>query len=48
MSLWIYFWGIVILFSVVSFAYMSVKILYKAVAELKSMFHMLEKRRQES
>ncbi len=42
MSLWIYFWGIVVLFSLASFSYMSVKILILAVAELKTMFRTLE------
>lgn len=48
MGLWIYFWGAIVSFSVVSFAYMSGKILYKSIAELKSMFNTLEERRRES
>jgi len=42
MSAWIIFWGIVVLFSIISFAYMSGKILIKSVAELKEMFSVLD------
>ena len=45
MTFWIYFWGIVIVFSTLSFTYMSVKILYKAIAELKDMVKMLDERK---
>ncbi len=38
MNLWEYFWGAVILFSIISFTYMSVKVVYKGLAELKEMF----------
>jgi len=37
MNFWEYFWGLVILFSIVSFTYMSIKVIYKGVAELKKM-----------
>ena len=38
MSGWEIFWGIVILFSILSFTYMSIKILYLGLPELKDMF----------
>lgn len=38
MSLWEYFWGVVILFSIVSFTFMSGKVIYKGLSELKEMF----------
>ena len=41
MTMWIVIWGIIILFSLISFTYMSVKILYKGIGELKEMFHTL-------
>ncbi len=41
MNMWIVIWGIIILFSVISFTFMSVKILYKGIGELKEMFHKL-------
>lgn len=44
MTGWIYFWAAVVLFSTVSFTYMSGKILYKAISELKDMFKMLDDR----
>lgn len=44
MNYWAIFWGITILFSTVSFAYMSGKILYKSIFELKEMFRKLEHR----
>jgi len=40
--MWIIIWGVTILFSLVSFAFMSIKVLYKGIAELKEMFHTLE------
>ncbi len=46
MNGWIYFWGIVVVFSTISFTYMSGKILYKAIAELKEMFQILNQRHQ--
>jgi len=46
MNTWIFFWGVIILFSTISFSYMSGKILYKAIAELKEMFKMLNDRNQ--
>ena len=42
MTVWIVFWGIIILFSLVAFTIMSAKILIKGVGELKEMFHMLK------
>ena len=44
MNMWSHFWGIVVLFSVISFSYMSVKILCKSIAELKEMFKTLDDR----
>ncbi len=44
MTVWIIFWGIIILFSIVAFTIMSAKILIKGVGELKEMFQMLKKR----
>lgn len=38
MNLWEYFWGAIILFSIISFTYMSVKVVYKGLDELKEMF----------
>ncbi len=43
MSLWEIFWLVVVIFSIVSFTYMSVKIVYKGLAELKEMFTLLNK-----
>jgi len=48
MSAWIIFWGLVVLFSLLSFAYMSVRILIKSIAELKSMFRTLDEKREAS
>lgn len=42
MSFWVYFWGAVILFSILSFTYMSLKVIYKGLAELKEMLTQLE------
>ena len=42
--MWIIIWSIVILFSLVAFTYMSIKILYKGIGELKEMFHALKER----
>jgi len=42
MNLWEYFWGAVIFFSIVSFTYMSIKVIYKGLAELKEMFESLK------
>ena len=41
MNLWEYFWAGIILFSIVSFTYMSVKVIYKGLNELKDMFESL-------
>lgn len=41
MKAWEIFWGVIILFSTLSFTYMSVKILYKGFDELKEMFRKL-------
>ena len=46
MNLWVYFWGAVILFSIVSFTYMSIKVIYKGLAELKEMFESLSQLRR--
>lgn len=43
MKLWEYFWLVVVLFSIVSFAYMSIKVIYKGWAEMKEMFQNLIK-----
>jgi len=43
MNLWEYFWMGVVLFSVVSFTYMSVKVIYKGIGELKEMLLNLDK-----
>lgn len=42
MKIWELFWLIIILFSLLSFTYMSVKILYKGYPELIDMFHDLK------
>jgi hypothetical protein len=42
MNLWEYFWGAVIIFSILSFTYMSGKVIYKGWAELKEMFENLK------
>lgn len=44
MKVWTLFWGIVVLFSTISFTYMSLKILYHARSELKEMFTALGNR----
>ena len=41
--MWTVFWAVVISFSLVSFSYMSVKVLYNGVSELKDMFEHLNK-----
>jgi len=46
MTMWIVFWGIIILFSLVAFTFMTLRILYKGIGELKEMFHMLNKRNE--
>lgn len=43
MDLWELFWLVVIIFSIISFTYMSIKIVYKGLAELKEMFTSLNK-----
>ncbi len=48
MSGWIIFWAIIIIFSLLSFTYMSIKILYRGLPELKSMFKNLEQKDQSS
>ena len=45
MVAWSIFWGVIVLFSLLSFAYMSGKILIKSVAELKNMFQTLDEKR---
>ncbi len=44
--MWIIIWAIVILFSLVGFTYMSVKILYLGIDELKEMFHILKEKKR--
>ena len=44
--MWIIIWTIVIVFSLVGFTYMSVKILYKGIDELKEMFRVLKEKKQ--
>jgi len=41
MSGWEIFWAVVIIFSVLSFSYMSVKMLYQGLPELKEMLTLL-------
>ena len=41
MSGWEIFWAVVIIFSVLSFSYMSVKMLYQGFPELKEMLTLL-------
>jgi len=51
MSTWEIFWIIVIVFSVLSFTYMSIKMLFRGFSELKEMFAILkdhEKLRREN
>ncbi len=43
--MWIIFWEIVLLFSIISFTYMSIKILYRGIKELKEMFKILNERK---
>lgn len=43
MNLWEYFWLAVIIFSIISFTYMSIRIVYKGLAEMKEMFDSLNK-----
>jgi len=42
MSIWEYFWGVIIIFSVISFSYMSFKVVYKGFSEMKEMFDNLK------
>ena len=42
MNFWEYFWAAVILFSIVFFIYMSIKVVYKGLSELKDMFKSLK------
>ena len=46
--MWIITWSIVILFSIVGFTFMSVKVLYKGIAELKEMLNNLKKEHEKS
>ncbi len=39
---WIFFWATVILFSLISFTYLSLKILIKGWPELREMFNILD------
>jgi len=42
MNTWIIVWAIVIIFSVLSFSYMSIQVLYKGFSELFDMFKRLD------
>jgi hypothetical protein len=42
MDAWIIFWAIVIVFSILSFGYMSIQVLYKGFSELFDMFRRLD------
>lgn len=42
METWIIIWAIVIIFSVLSFTYMSIQVLYKGLGELFDMFKRLD------
>lgn len=44
MNIWALSWGIIVLFSIISFSYISFEILYKSIAELKEMFKTLDDR----
>ncbi len=46
--MWIIIWTIVILFSVVGFTFMSVKVLYKGINELKEMLINLKNEHEKS
>ena len=46
MTGWEIFWALVIAFSVLSFTYMSIKILYLGLPELKEMFKALSDKEQ--
>jgi len=46
MSIWEVFWLIIIVFSVLSFTYMSIKVLYLGWPELKEMFISLSDEKQ--
>ncbi len=41
--MWTIFWAVIIGFSLISFTYMSAKVLYFGVGELKDMFKKLSK-----
>ena len=43
--MWIIIWTIFIVFSLIGFTYMSIKILYKGIAELKEMFRVLKEKK---
>ena len=43
MNTWIVIWGIIILISLIAFTYMSARILYKGIGELKEMLQRLRK-----
>ena len=44
---YIIFWSIVIFFSLISFVYMSFRMLYKGVPELKDMFNQLKETKKD-
>jgi len=41
-----WFWYAIIVFSLVSFTYLSLKVLYKGLPELKTMFAVLQKEKE--
>ncbi len=43
MEIWKYFWTAIIIFSTISFTYMSGKVIYKGLGELKEMLNNLDK-----
>ena len=43
--MWTIFWAITILFSLITFTFMSAKVLYFGVGELKDMFKQLNKQK---
>lgn len=48
MNFYIIFWEAVVLFSLLSFTYMSFKVLYRGFPELRDMLRNLEKERQKN
>lgn len=48
MKFWEIFWLIAVLFSLISFLYMSIKVLYKGIFELKYMFKTLDEEQEKN